>query len=105
MSAKVLRVLFVSFCILTFSSADLFLLPDLALRVEKHKLLEGLEEMKTTVRNSHNWAEEVITCAEEELVLAKLIRRGADRDLVQAQKTIWRWPLRTGILCGNPSGH
>ena len=33
-------------------------------------------------------AEEVITCAEEELTLAKLIRRGANRDLVQAQKTI-----------------
>ena len=88
MSAKVLLVLFVSFCILTFSSADLFLLPGLALRVEKQKLSEGLEEMKTTVRNSHNRAEEVITCAEEELALAKLIWRGADRDLVQAQKTI-----------------
>ena len=44
--------------------------------------------MKTTVHNSHNWAEEVITHAKEELALAKLIRRGADRDLVQAQKTI-----------------
>ena len=87
MSAKVLLVLFVSFCILTFSSADLFLLPGLALRVEKQKLLEGLEEMKTTVRNSHNRVEEVITCAKE-LALAKLIRRGADTDLVQAQKTI-----------------
>ena len=88
MSAKVLRVLFVSFCIPTFSSADLFLLPSLALRVEKQKLSEGLDEMKTIVRNSHNRAEEVITYAEEELALAKLIRRGADRDLVQAQKTI-----------------
>ena len=82
MSAKVLLVLFVSFCILTFSSADLFLLLGLALRVEKQKLSEGLEEMKITIRNSHNRAEEVITCAEEELTLAKLIRRGADRDLV-----------------------
>ena len=36
--------------------------------------------MKITVRNSHNRAEEVITRAEEELALAKLIRRGADRD-------------------------
>ena len=44
--------------------------------------------MKTLVRSSHNKAEEVITHAEEELALAKLIRRGADRDLVQAQKTI-----------------
>ena len=37
--------------------------------------------MKVLVRNNHNRAEEVITRAEE-LVLAKLIRRGADRDLV-----------------------
>ena len=44
--------------------------------------------MKTLVHTSHNKAEEVITHAEEELALARLIRRGADRDLVQAQKTI-----------------
>ena len=44
--------------------------------------------MKTLVCTNHNRAEEVITRAEEELALAKLIRRGADRDLVQAQKTI-----------------
>ena len=44
--------------------------------------------MKTLVHSSHNKAEEVITHAEEELTFAKLIRRGADRDLVQAQKTI-----------------
>ena len=44
--------------------------------------------MKTLVRTSHNKAEEVITHAEEKLVLAKLIRRGADKDLMQAQKTI-----------------
>ena len=87
-SAKVLRVLFVSFCILIFFSADLFLLPGLDLRVEKQKLSEGLEEMKTAARSSHNRHEEVITRIEEELALAKLIRRGADRDLVQAQKTI-----------------
>ena len=44
--------------------------------------------MKTLACTNHNRAEEVITRAEEELALAKLIRRGADRDLVQAQKTI-----------------
>ena len=54
----------------------------LALRVEKQKLSEGIEEMKITVRNSHNGAEEVITRAEEELALTKLIRHGAGRDLV-----------------------
>ena len=64
------------------------LLLGLALRVEKQKLSDGIKEMKTLVRTNHNKAEEVITRAEEELVLAKLIRRGADRDLVQAQKTI-----------------
>ena len=59
-----------------------FLLPGLALRVVKQKLSEGIEEMKTLVRTNHNRAEEVITRAEEELALAKLIRRGSDRDLV-----------------------
>ena len=44
--------------------------------------------MKTLVRTSHNKAEEVITHAEEEVALAKLIRHGVDRDLMQAQKTI-----------------
>ena len=63
-------------------------MPCPALRVEKQKLSESIDEMKTLVRSSHNKAEEVITRAEEELALAKLIRRGADRDLVQAQKTI-----------------
>ena len=60
----------------------------LVLRAEKLKLSESIDEMKALVRSSHNKAEEVITNAEEELALAKLIRRGADRDLVQAQRTI-----------------
>ena len=81
MSAMVLRVLLVSFCILISLSADFFLVLVLALRVEKQKLSEGIEKMKITVRNSHNRAEEVIT-RDEELMLAKLNRRGADRDLV-----------------------
>ena len=63
-------------------------MPSLALRVEKQKLSEGIEEMKVLVRNSHNRAEEVITRAEEELALAKWIRRGAERDLVQAKKLL-----------------
>jgi hypothetical protein len=44
--------------------------------------------MKIFVRNNHNRAEEVITHAKEEVALAKLIRHGADRDLVQVKKTI-----------------
>jgi len=50
--------------------------------------LEGIEEMKILVHNNHNRSEEVITRAEEELTLAKLIRRGANRDLVQAKKRL-----------------
>ena len=73
---------FVSFRIQISLSTDLFLLPGLALQVEKQKLSEGIEEKKVLVCNNHNRAEEVITRAEEELALAKLIRRGADRDLV-----------------------
>ena len=46
MSAMVLRVLLVSFCILISLSADFFLVLVLALRVEKQKLSEGIEKMK-----------------------------------------------------------
>ena len=79
----------------------------LVLRAEKLKLSESIDEMKALVRSSHNKAEEVITHAEEELALAKLIRRRADRDLVQAQKTIedlsskLATATKTGRLCGN----
>ena len=55
-----------------------------ALRVEGKKLSEGIDEMKTLIRTSHNKAEEVTTRTEGELAHAKLIRRGADKDLVQA---------------------
>jgi hypothetical protein len=44
--------------------------------------------MKMTLQVEFNWADEVTTHAEEELALAKLIRCGADRDLMQAKKTI-----------------
>ena len=50
---------FVSFCIQISLSADLFLLPGLG--VEKQKLSEGIEEMKTLVLTNHNRTEEVIT--------------------------------------------
>jgi hypothetical protein len=38
--------------------------------------------MKATVQSKYNRAEEVTEHAEEEITLARLIRRGADRDLV-----------------------
>jgi hypothetical protein len=72
-----------------------FWLPGLALCVEKQKLSKGIEEMKILVRNNHNRAKEEITHAKEELALTKLIRCGADRDLVQVQKTI---EVLTGTL-------
>jgi hypothetical protein len=59
-----------------------FLLPGLALRVEKQKLLKNIEDMKVLVQSNHNRAKEVIIQAKEDLALAKLIRRGADKDLV-----------------------
>jgi hypothetical protein len=44
--------------------------------------------MKISVRSSHNRAKEVKAHAEEELARAKLIRLGANQDLVQGMKTI-----------------
>jgi hypothetical protein len=63
-------------------------LPGLALCVEKQKLLKNIEDMKVLVQSNHSRAEEVIIQVEEDLALAKLIRRGADRDLVQVQKIV-----------------
>jgi predicted RNase H-like nuclease (RuvC/YqgF family) len=51
-------------------------------------LLTDIEDMKISVRSSHNRAEEVKARAEEELARAELIRLGADRDLVHGMKTI-----------------
>ena len=86
-----MRVLFVSFCVLTslsadlfffctliFLSADLFLLPGLALQVEKQKLSEGIEEMKITVRNSHNRAENWNALWKSFRSVAGLLRTSAD---------------------------
>jgi hypothetical protein len=44
--------------------------------------------MKATVQSEYNRAKEVIERAKEELALVRLIRHKADRDLVQAKKTI-----------------
>ena len=41
-----------------------------------------------TVRSEHNRVEDVIERVEGELASAKLIRHGADRDLMQAKKSI-----------------
>jgi hypothetical protein len=49
--------------------------------------------MKILVRNNLNRAEEVVTRAQEELALAKLIRHRADRDLVQGMKLLKICPI------------
>jgi hypothetical protein len=57
--------------------------------------------MKATVQSEYNRAEEVTERAEEELALARLIRRGADRDLVQAKKTIEDLTSKLAMATGN----
>jgi hypothetical protein len=46
--------------------------------------LDNIEEMKVSVLHNHNRAEEVTARTKEDLALTRLIRWGADRDLVQA---------------------
>jgi hypothetical protein len=57
--------------------------------------------MKVTAQSEYNRAEEVTECAEEELALARLIRRGANRDLVQANKTIEDLSGKLVMTAGN----
>jgi hypothetical protein len=57
--------------------------------------------MKVTAQFEYNRAEEVIECAEEELALARLIRRGANCDLVQAKKTIGDLSSKLAMAIGN----
>jgi len=58
------------------------------LRRSNKQLLDDIEVMKVIVRSEHNRVEEVIERVEGELASAKLIRHGADRDLMQAKKSI-----------------
>jgi hypothetical protein len=48
---------------------------------ENKRLSHDLEAMKETLQLEHNRAEQVMDHVEEEFAQAKLIRRGADRDL------------------------
>jgi hypothetical protein len=57
--------------------------------------------MKVMAQSEYNRAEEVIKCAEEELGLARLIRRGANHDLVQAKKTIEDLSGKLAMAAGN----
>jgi nucleoside recognition membrane protein YjiH len=66
-------------CLLVF----LFLfLVSLALQRSNKKLSDDLEAMKAIVQSEYNQAKDVTEHAKEEIALARLIRRGADRDLV-----------------------
>jgi hypothetical protein len=63
-------------------------LPRSALRRDKQKLSENIEEIKISVCSNHNRGKEVKARAKEGLTHARLIRLGADWDLVQGMKTI-----------------
>jgi hypothetical protein len=47
-----------------------------------------VKDLNESLRTQHNQVEEVIERTSEELVQAKLIKRGADRDLMQAMKMV-----------------
>jgi hypothetical protein len=57
---------------------DFLLLSCSALQKDKQTFLTDVEDMKISVRSSHNRAEEVNARAKEELARAQLIRLGAD---------------------------
>ena len=51
--------------------------------------MEGeVKELNKALRTKHNQIEEVIKRASEELTRAKLIKRGANRDLMEALKSV-----------------
>ena len=60
--------------------------------VEEHirtRWLEGeVKELNEALRTQHNQTEEVTKRASEKLARVKLIKRGADRDLMQALKSV-----------------
>ena len=47
-----------------------------------------MKELNEALRTKHNQTKEVIERASEELARAKLIKRGADHDLMQALKSV-----------------
>jgi hypothetical protein len=55
----------------------------------KTRRLEGeVKKLNEALRTKHNQIEEVTEWASEELALAELIKQGADRDLMQALKSM-----------------
>ena len=51
--------------------------------------MEGeVKELNKALRTKHNQIEEVIKRASEELTRAKLIKRGPNRDMMQALKSV-----------------
>jgi hypothetical protein len=47
-----------------------------------------VKKLNEALRTKHNQIEEVTEWASEELALAELIKQGADRDLMQALKSM-----------------
>jgi len=55
----------------------------------KIRRLEGkVKELDEALKTTHNQAKEVIERASEELAQAKLIKHGANQDLMQALKSV-----------------
>ena len=55
----------------------------------KTRQLEGeMKELNEALRTKHNQTKEVTEQESEELARAKLIKRGTDRDLMQALKSV-----------------
>jgi hypothetical protein len=47
-----------------------------------------MKDLNEALRTQHNQAEEVMERASEELAQARLIKHGADQDLMQALKSV-----------------
>jgi hypothetical protein len=57
-------------------------------QVKTRRLENDVKDLNESLRTQHNQVEEVTDWASEELDQTKLIKQGADRDLMQAMKTV-----------------
>ena len=57
-------------------------------QIKTRWLKSEVKELNETLRTHHNQSEEVTEQVSEELTRAKLIKWGADRDLMQALKSV-----------------
>jgi len=57
-------------------------------QIRTRRLEGNVKELSEALRTKHNQTKEVTKQASEELAWAKLIKRGANRDLMQALKSM-----------------